>query len=236
MGKNKDYKRTRLRPDRPLELEVCVEAEAPTPAVAPWASRPLVFLMGWIPTYRDTGPGRDRVKIWRSALILTAVAVAWKGGVAWLPLVFTAMLALAAATVPVPHDRRQRWLRWARGLALPGVELRQVAGQLHCDGTKITIRHGGRVWGSLRPAATDSEVVVGSVGPDVYLGFCPATGKKRDALWFVGARAGLPADLVVEALPSRVQERLWRPVRVDGEGWGRLFEAFSHPRFLEVRS
>ena len=176
------------------------------------------------------------MKIWRSALILTAAAVAWKGGVEWMPLVATAVLAVAAVFLPVAQSRRQRWERWVRGLGEPRLETREVPAELHCDGTKITIRQGGRVWGSLRPVATSSEVVVGTVDDVVYLGFCPEGGKKREALWFVGPQADLPDTVQNDPLRPGDQERLWRPVRLQGEGWALLYEAFTHPRFMESRS
>ena len=186
-----------------------------------------------LPTYRDLRAGRRKATLIRALLLGGALLLALGGPREISTVAIVAVLALCAACFPVPYRRHLRWVSWARSLREPTLVPGLAPASLHCDGAKITITCGGRVWGSLRPAATDSRLRVGRVGQELWLGLVPDRRHKRDALWFAGPEAELPPELR-EGLESLDPGGCPSPVLVSGPGWISLVEAFTDPRLLRA--
>ena len=225
--RKKKVRRVRYTPDKPLELRGTVPGTESVPSRRGGLGRVLGAFVGALPAYTaGTRAGRDRA-IWirgaigAAALLLVAVGRDdWRWGLGGLAVALTLFL------VPIPDVRKRRWLAAAARLGEPTQRAIRAEAELHYDGKKLTVRSGGRVWRSLRPANPPHDLVVRLEDDLLLLGLVPA-GKRADTVWFAAPAAEVaePPPLTPEASTPAPGEAM----ALDGAGWTLLYDGLTVP-------
>lgn len=188
-----------------------------------WVWKALDYLVGFLPSHRETRQGRKTAKQVRIAMIGIGIAMmAFGGAESAVWIILGVLLAASAFAVPVPELKKRSWRAKFKKKRSPKSQVKWTPGTITFDGRRVELRQNRK---KLRHILVDRDkhsVVLGKYRGDTCMGIQAPGKRKKETIWVC-----TPEVVDVEADEKIDESQVDHPAEVDAAEWRQLWEGLG---------
>ena len=190
MAKSRGRRRKRYTPEAPLKLQGNVHLEELGPDRDGWWLRLFEAVVELIPAFDGSSEGRFKSAVIKIGLGAVAISLVTARDDHWSVALFGVVIAMLILIIPLGDTQKVRILARIKRSREPKATIQQRHGDLFFDGSKLSLKTGGRTLHSIRPFGDEpAKVGLFQSGANAYFSLVRGKGKKRKELW---VRSSIP--------------------------------------------
>ena len=182
----------------------------------------LEYLVGFVPSYRESRKGRAGAKQARVVLVALGILVmAFGGAESALWILVGVVLASSAFMIPVPELKKRSWRAKLQKKQHPQKREIWEAGSVIYDGRRVELHQGGKKVRHVQVNREKHTVEVGSLEGYVCMAIQPPGKRKKETI-FLMSREGEKGEE-----PEFTRTKVDRVARVSAGDFDRVREALG---------